>query len=252
MSLKNTKHMKHGIYLIAGHYISIDSLYDDVHEYCKDYRAEGDPDLSVVIDEADLAYERSRSVENDQAEGIPARRYSDGYLETLAVYRKIAEQMPEYDTVLFHGSAIAVDGSAYLFTAKSGTGKSTHARLWREMLGEKAVMVNDDKPLIRVADGQAVVYGTPWNGKHRLGNNIAVPLKAVCVLQRGTENHIEQISSAEAWPHIMQQTYRPADLSAMTKTMVLLDRLTKCVSFYRLSCNMDPEAAYVSYTGMKG
>ncbi|MCR5449048.1 MAG: hypothetical protein K6F23_06580 [Solobacterium sp.] len=239
--------MKHGIYLIAGHYISIDSLYDDVHEYCKDYRAESDPDLSVVIDEADIEYERIRSTEDD-----PVRTYFDEYLEKLAVYRKIAEIMPEYDTVLFHGSAVSVDGCAYLFTAKSGTGKSTHARLWREMLGEKAVMVNDDKPLIRVADDQAVVYGTPWNGKHRLGNNIAVPLKAVCVLQRGTENHIEQISSAEAWPHIMQQTYRPADLSAMTKTMVLLDRLTKCVSFYRLSCNMDPEAAYVSYTGMKG
>ena len=244
--------MKHGIYLIAGHYIGIDSLYDNVHTYCKDYRAEGQPDLHVMIDEADIAYERSRSIETDQAEGIPVRIHSDRYLEILAVYRKIAEKMPDYDTVLFHGSAVAVDGSAYLFAAKSGTGKSTHAGLWREMLGEKAVMVNDDKPLIRIEGSQAVVYGTPWNGKHRLGNNISVPLKAVCILHRGTENHIEKISPGEAWPDILQQTYRPADLSAMTKTMVLLDRLTQCVSFYRLSCNMDPEAAYVSYTGMKG
>ena len=84
----------------------------------------------------------------------------DDYLETLAVCRKIAERMPEYDTFLFHGSCIAVDGVGYLFTAKSGTGKSTHTRLWRELLDNRATMVNDDKPLIRIADDGLVIYGT--------------------------------------------------------------------------------------------
>ena len=107
----------------------------------------------------------------------------DDYLETLAVCRKIAERMPEHNTFLFYGSCIAVDGAGYVFTAKSGTGKSTHTRLWRELLDNRATMVNDDKPLIRIADDDAIIYGTPWDGKHPLSHNIAVPLKAICILE---------------------------------------------------------------------
>ena len=107
----------------------------------------------------------------------------DDYLETLAVCRRIAERMPEHDTFLFYGSCIAVDGAGYVFTAKSGTGKSTHTRLWREMLGVRAVMVNDDKPLIRIADDGSVIYDPPWDCNHHLSHNIAVPLKAICILE---------------------------------------------------------------------
>ena len=109
---------------------------------------------------------------------------NDEYLETLAVYRKIAEKMIDYDTILFHGSVIAVDGIGYLFTAKSGTGKSTHTRLWRELFGERAVMVNDDKPLIKVSENGIIVYGTPWDGKHRLSTNTFVPLKGICFMSK--------------------------------------------------------------------
>lgn len=73
--------------------------------------------------------------------------YSLSYLETLAVYRKIVTRLVFSDILLIHGSAIAVDGKAYLFTAPSGTGKSTHTRMCREYFKDRAVMVNDDKPL---------------------------------------------------------------------------------------------------------
>ena len=158
--------------------------------------------------------------------------------------------MPEYNAFLFHGSAIAVDGEAYLFTAKSGTGKSTHARLWREMLGERAVMVNDDKPMIRVTDHGAIVYGTPWNGKHHLGANIAVPLKSICILERGAENQICRVSKAEALPMLVQQAHRPNDPAALARTMTLIDKLQAPI--YRLRCNMDISAAELSYNTMKG
>ena len=159
--------------------------------------------------------------------------------------------MPFRDTFLFHGSAVAVDGAAYLFTARSGTGKSTHTRLWREMLGDRAVMVNDDKPLIRLTEDGAVVYGTPWNGKHRLGTNISVPLKAVCILERAKQNTIRAITREEAFPMLIQQSYRPLDPAALAKTLSLVDRLSRTVSLYRLGCNMDPEAAELSYNIMK-
>ena len=111
--------------------------------------------------------------------------------------------------------------------------------------------MNDDKPLIRVTEtGEAVVYGTPWNGKHRLGSNISVPLKAICVLERSAENHIGKIDRAEALPTLLQQAYRPADPAALAKTLALIDRMK--VEYYRLGCNMDISAAELAYNTMKG
>ena len=234
-----------GVYRIAERTIEIRSLYSYVQELCAAYRADGvneAPDFVVEIGPADIAFERSRAGDE----------WSDAYLETLAVYRKIAERMPDYDTVLFHGSCVSVDGTGYLFTARSGTGKSTHARLWRELLGERAVMVNDDKPLIRVGESSAVIYGTPWNGKHHLGSNISVPLKAVCILKRGESNRIEPLGADEAYPEMLQQAYRPMDRDAMRKTLSLLDRLSGSVRFWRLFCNTDIEAAGIAYEAMKG
>lgn len=238
-------------YCFAGRNIKVFSLYDEVHLLCAAYRVYDEvSDFSVCTTQADIDFEREKSAREDALAGITTRRFSDGYLETLAVYRKIAEKMPDYDTLLFHGSCVAVDGAGYLFTAKSGTGKSTHVRLWRELLGDRAAMVNDDKPLIRVTDAGSVIYGTPWDGKHRLSNNAAVPLKALCILERAKDNSIRPITVQEAYPMLLQQAYRPADPAALAKTLALIDRLN--VRFYRLSCNMDISAAELSYNTMKG
>ena len=240
------------VYRIAEHTIRIKTLYERMHSEAAAFAASGVPDLTVEISQADIDAEREQSARTNEAEGLGNPSYSDAYLETLAVYRKIAERLPLSGIVLFHGSAIAVDGEAYLFTAKSGTGKSTHARLWRALLGERAVMINDDKPLIRIAPDGATVFGTPWNGKHRLGINGSAPIRAICLLERGERNRIERIDPRAAYPMLLQQTYRPASLDALKATLTLLDTLMQTVAFYRLSCNMEPEAARVSYEAMKG
>jgi len=237
-------------YKIADHVIEITSLYQEVRRLCGEYASEEAADFSVRISQADIAYERKRSASEDQKEGRPVRNYPDSYLETLAVYRKIARKMTDFDTILFHGSVVAVDGVGYLFTAKSGTGKSTHTRLWRELFGERAVMVNDDKPLLRITPDGVTVFGTPWGGKHRLSTNTSVPLKAVCILERGAENRIVPITKREAYPMLMQQSFRPDDADALMKTMMLVDRLGSLVPLYRLQCNMEPEAARTAYLGM--
>lgn len=144
-------------------------------------------EFSVQICPSDISFEKEKSAHEDEIEGIPVRQFSDKYLETLAVYRKIARKLLEFDTLLFHGSVVAVDGTGYLFTAKSGTGKSTHTRLWRQLFGSRAVMANDDKPLLKITDNGVIAYGTPWNGKHRLGSNISIPLRAICILGRGRD-----------------------------------------------------------------
>ncbi len=240
-------------YRLAELNITVSSLYDEVHRLCRDYLSpEPKADFKVVTTQTDIDFEREKSAREDEAEGRPVQKFTDGYLETLAVYRKIAEKLPKYDAFLFHGSCIAVNGEGYIFTAKSGTGKSTHTRLWRELLGNRAVMVNDDKPLIRVSEAGATVYGTPWDGKHRLSSNISAPLKALCILQRAPDNSIYQITAAEAYPMLLQQVYRPYDGEAMKKTLDLIDRLASSVKLWRLNCNTDIRAAKIAYDAMKG
>lgn len=244
------KEMKQIVISLAGRAIGITPLFSELEIFLKDYIAYAAPDFTVSVSTEDITFEREKSAREDRLEGHQIRHFSDAYLETLAVYRKIAARLLDDDILLFHGSAIAVDGVGYLFTAKSGTGKSTHTRLWREMLGERAVMVNDDKPLLRVAYGKVTVYGTPWDGKHRLSNNISVPLKAICILERGAQNRIAPITKREALPMLMQQSYRPNDTSAILKTMELVDKLGSSAALYRLQCNMEREAAEISYKAM--
>jgi len=236
---------------LADKIIEINSLYDSTREFCREYLCEGQAELVVEVTPDDIAFERAKSKKEAQFEQLPEHDYKDAYLETLAVYRKIVGKLLEYDILLFHGSVIAVDGEGYLFTAKSGTGKSTHTKLWRQMFGDRAFMVNDDKPLIRLLEEGAIVYGTPWDGKHHLSTNTSVPLKAICILERDNTNHIEEITKAEALPMMLQQSYRPKAPAGMLTTMTLVERLGSNVRLFRLGCNMDPEAALVAYDGMK-
>ena len=233
--------------------IEYDPIYPSFRDFAGDYICEeAEPDLSVRCTAEDIAREQEKSDAEDRMEGKKPHIWPPEYLETLAVYRKIAEQTPFQGVFLFHGSVAAVDGEAYLFTAKSGTGKSTHTRLWREVFGDRCVMINDDKPLLRFfPDGRVHAYGTPWDGKHHLSTNTGAALKAVCILKRDAYNHIERITAEEAYPALLQQVYRPADGAALMQTLELLDRFLSAVPVYRLGCNMEPEAARISYEGMQ-
>jgi len=236
---------------IAGRVAGVRAMFDGTRDFCAAYLCDGEADFTVEVTPEDILFERERSARTDMLEGKPVRRVSDAYLETLALQRKLAEMLFAFETLLFHGSVVAVDGQAYLFTAKSGTGKSTHTRLWREAFGDRAVMINDDKPFLRLEKGSVMAYGSPWNGKHGLGMNGCAPLKAVCILERGEENVIRSISAAEALPMLMQQCHRPGKQANFPLYLELLDRLAKGTKFYRLKCNMQPEAARVSYEGMQ-
>lgn len=242
-----------GTYKIADTVITIHSLHEDVQNLCSQYRARGVPELEVTITPENIRFEQAKSAHENLQDGRPVIVYPDAYLESLAVYRQICNFMINRNTLLFHGSAIAVDGEAYLFTAASGTGKSTHTRLWRQLFGSRAVMVNDDKPLLKISEQGVLVCGTPWNGKqHSLGTNTIVPLKAICILERGENNEIRRLSVKEALPMLLQQSYRGAGPQSYLKLMNMLDMLSATTALYRLRCNMDPEAARVSYNGMSG
>ena len=233
--------------------ISVECIYESTEKFCKDYLTEDVRcDISVVISPDDITYEREKSDRERELEGLAPFTPSPAYLETLALYRKIANAMIDFDTLLFHGSALSLDGEAFIFTAKSGTGKSTHTRLWRQVYGDRVVMINDDKPLLRVTDEGVFVYGTPWCGKHNLGTNASAPLYAIVSLERSPENKIAESDARLLFPKLLSQTYRTKDPLRLQKTLALIDKMLKNVKVFELGCNMDPSAATVAYEGMKG
>ena len=226
---------------LAGTVIEADTLYESSLRYCRDYLTDKPAELSVSVTEEDIEKERGFATAEDP---------SVQDLEHMALYRKICSQLADRDTVLMHGSCVEVDSQAYLFCAPSGTGKSTHTRLWRQYFGSRAVMINDDKPLLRVLSGHVRIYGTPWNGKHRLGNNTSSPLKAICFLNRGEINTIKKVDPDAGLPLILKYTYRPEDPEDTLKVLGTASRIAGMCDFWSLECNMEEEAAAVSYTAM--
>ena len=194
----------------------------------------------VNIREA-MVEEKQVNIREAMVEGIPVVEYPDSYLETLAVYRKIVAGLMDKGIMLMHGAVVAVGDKAWLFTAPSGTGKTTHINLWLE-----SYVVNGDKPLIRVGESP-IVYGTPWAGKEGLNKNIGVNLCGIVLLDRGAENEIEKVSFSQIMPVLIQQSYRPKTREGVQKSMNLLCELCKNVPLYHLQCNMLPEAAWTVY-----
>ena len=233
-------------YKIADVIFDVRPMYKYSVMLCENYLYSGDcePEFSVVMKQSDIDAEKTY----EGAAGFP-----DYYLESLALFRKLCEYiLTNKQGIIFHCSAVAVDGKAYLFTAPSGTGKSTHTRLWKEMLGDRMIYINDDKPIIRYVDGDFYVYGTPWNGKHRLDTNTRAKIAAICILKRGKENSIEKVTPQEMLMTVMAQTLRPTNVEDADKFIEIIDKMLKKVSLYKLYCNMSPEAARVSYGAMSG
>ena len=229
---------------LADTVLAVTCVFTSTRRYCQDY---------LVGDDVPAQEEIRITLEDIQREGeqIPmrqaGRRGSLPYLEVLVLCRRAAQILPRYHAMLFHGSALAVHDSGVLFTAKSGTGKSTHTGLWRQVYGDDVVMVNDDKPFLEIREDGVAVCGSPWQGKHRIGNNLKVPVKAICILCRGAENTIQPLTPREALPMLMQQTFQPDDPAEVLRKMQMVDQLSRQVKLYRLCCNMDPQAAMVAY-----
>lgn len=176
---------------------------------------------------------------------------SDEDAEYLTSGGSFYRQLLSFDGMMLHASAVVREGKAYLFTAPCGTGKSTHTRLWLENFPD-AFILNDDKPALRLEEGIFYAYGTPWSGKTAQNRNVRVELGGICILGRAAENRITLYSGSAALHDILEQTIRPRDPLLMGKLLDLLDRLLTRVPVWKLECNMEPQAASVSYNAMSG
>ena len=219
-------------------------------EYFKDYLTEKPPLFSVEPTMEDRERFREGIDLLAEAYGRNDECYKAARLEHNVLYSLIAEKLVNYGVLLIHGSALCMDGKAYIFTAPSGTGKSTHARLWREMFGDRVWMVNDDKPMLKIGEDGIMVYGSPWRGKHRLGRNASAPLKAIVSLHRDEANHIEPMNKTDAFLVLMEQAFISQDRAVMMKVLDLEKHLMEKADFYTLGCNMLPEAAQEAWEGI--
>ena len=211
-----------------------------------DLSTPGTPDIEIDTTKAEILAERDAS---EKDAGFPV---TPGYCESLCVYRKIALGMIAHDAFLMHSSVIVVDGEAYAFAAKSGTGKSTQTILWLKEFGERAVVLNGDKPIFRYFPSDPLLYacGTPWNGKENLGCNMKAPLRAVIFVERSLENHIRRMSQEEVSGRLFNQLLMPKNQEAMVHFLSLIDRMLKTTEFYLLECNMEQDAAWTAWKGI--
>lgn len=236
---------------IAGQVARIHALFSSAKDHSARYLTELPPDLTITVTEADLRYEQAELDREAAEEGFRRRVFTDPFLERAAIQRRIADHLLLCDTLLFHGSAVAVDGMGYLFTARSGTGKSTHTRLWRQVFGDRAVMINDDKPFLQLTDHGIQLHGSPWSGKHGLDTNITVPLAGICILERSPTNTIRQIGAVEAMDMLRKQSYHPTDPQLLPLAKALTDRLGSLVPLWHMGCNKDPHAALTAWEAMR-
>lgn len=235
---------------IAGAAVEVRSLFDSSRDYCGKYFTEKQPEFSVAVIRDDLLFEQAELDAEADREGMRRRVFTDPFLDRAAIQRKVAEGLFDGNVLLFHGSTVAVDGEAFLFTAECGTGKSTHTWLWRQVFGERAVMVNDDKPFLKITEAGVLACGAPWSGKHGLDSNITVPLKGICILRRGSGNRIRSLTVSEALPMLQKQGAAPLAPEKQARYRALVDRLAGAVPLWEMECTKDPEAALTAYRAM--
>ena len=233
---------------LADRIIEIHPLYSEICRLCQDYMVSDSlvPDRIVTITWKDIEWEEEAVRREEEKNGITSD-HSPAYLETVAVYRKIAAMLVEFQTVMMHGSVISTAGQGYMITARSGIGKTTRTRLWTECVPDSFV-VNGDKPLLRVTDSAVYAYGTPWCGKEGWNTNIAVPLRVIFMLERSDSgNSVTEMSFAEAFPMLMKQTFKPDDINAKRKAVHLLQKMAGKVKVYRFFSEPTEEAVQMAW-----
>ena len=226
---------------IADLVFSFTPRFDELNTLCRAYQCDAPAQVIITVSDAMLAAEQQKDPQ------LPPALHESNCLQ-----RQICRALLDYDGFLLHASALALDEEAYLFTAPSGTGKSTHAALWRQRFAERVSMLNDDKPVLRLQNGRFVVYGTPWGGKHQLQSNDKAPLRAVSLLRQSSQNSIRRLEQSRLLPILLNQTLRPSETQAMQHLLDLLQYFTDTIPIYELNCTISAEAVELAYGAMKG
>ena len=155
-------------------------------------------------------------------------------------------ELLRHNGMMLHSSCVEKDGFAYLFSARSGTGKSTHTHLWLKNLKGTRI-INDDKPALIYDNGKWYACGTPFSGKTDENIDVKIPVRAITFLHRSEENTVKKIPPFQAVSLLIEQTIKPADRSLAENMLELADLLLREVPVFSLGCNLQDDAAVVAY-----
>lgn len=172
----------------------------------------------------------------------------------------LSERLPEHDRILMHGVAVSFRGKAFIFTAPSGVGKSTHATLWKRFFKKEVVVLNGDKPIIALDKAKNEqqsspcirVYGTPWAGKEGWQTAASAPLTAICLIRRSASNCITRVCPDTVLDDLMAQFYIPNSTEGVEKTLTIIRTIIEKTPVFVLECDVSIEALKVSYEGLTG
>ncbi len=226
------------VYNFADINIKVNNKYNYFNQLCKKYLVECEtPELTVNISDEDIKEEK---LINPITKNI-------GYVESVCAYRNIVKSVARFDAFMLHGAVFTVGERCLAFLAHSGTGKTTHLKLWMQLLGEKMTVINGDKPIIRFFGGIPYAYGTPFNGKENIGTKMRAPLTDICFIERGETNYAEEKTPLYALDLIMDQIIMPDNAGDVYKVLGLIDELINRCKIWLIKCNMDIDAAKTAY-----
>ena len=229
-------------YKIADLIVEFTAKYDDTKRLSEPFRYHGDRPTDIVLSTNDEFLEKmlSKAVEGTTI----------GQIENFDFANQFNRAAIKFGTMLVHSSALIYDGGAYLFSADSGVGKSTHTKLWLKAFGDKVHIMNDDKPVVKLYDDRAVAFGTPFDGGSGIALNESYPLRAIIFVERGEQNSVRIPDSREIIQKLYFQTARMVDRETAEKMLVNMEKLISLTRFYVLTCNMDISAAYTAYNSI--
>lgn len=154
------------------------------------------------------------------------------------------------NTLAMHSSVVMHNGIGYMFLGLSGTGKSTHSRLWLENI-QDTELLNDDNPVVRIKDGKAWVYGTPWSGKTPCYKSMQVPVGGIVLIRRCKHNELTRLSVPDAYAALLMSCsglkFSAESMEQLTDTQ---SNLLGAVPFYVMDCLPDADAAVVCHSGI--
>lgn len=227
-------------YDIAGIIVDMNIRYPRLRRQSEAYIYDGDKPANITIHLTDEFF-GEKLAEN------PHLDYE--MIEYIWMGSEFYNALVHFNGMLLHSSCVVYNNEAYLFSAPCGTGKSTHTQLWLKRF-PGAYILNDDKPAIKLTENGVYAYGTPFSGKTNLNVNAGVPIKGICILNRGEKNSISKADPDEALFCILNQTVRPPQEDTMDMMLSTLDRVLKEVPVYKLYCNMELDAPETAYNGM--
>ena len=215
---------------IAGYTFEVNTEHDFSYQMCVPFLVQEKAQYHVRVFEQDISNEMQWA----KTGGLLRYRSEDEY-EFIALLRIIADILIDQDIFLIHGAAIYLDQKAFLFSGKSGAGKTTHIFKWLQHRPDLCI-INGDKPFIRV-DNVPMVCSSPWSGKECIVNNMITPLSSVIFLERSNINNIKKISNVDALPFMLQQVYFPADEFTTRNVLHLVQQFMSKMTFWHFQCN---------------